>query len=463
MALKESTLAELRRIVGAENVLTARVELISYSYDAVPEEAPPEAVVRPVTTEEVVAIIRLANEERFAVYRRGAGTGLAGGSVPLRGGVALDLTRMNRLLGIHRADLYAEVEPGMVNADFAAAVAKEGLLYPPDPASQAASTLGGNVATNAGGLRGLKYGVTRNYVLGMEAVSGAGEVFTTGARTVKSVAGYNLTGLLVGSEGTLAVLTSLRLRLVPAPARESSMQAVFAEASRAAATVAAIVDAGIIPSTLEYLDNFVINTVEDFRPGGLPRDAAAVLLIQGDGPAGAVEEESRRVEEICRANGAAEVRVARTAEETERVWAARRSAIPSMARVRPTLLLQDVTVPRSRFAELIAEVTRLAQKNGVTVGNLGHAGDGNLHPTFLFDEADAEEAARVERSIEEMCAATLKMGGTLSGEHGIGFKKSRFLPQEVPPAALELMRRIKRDFDPQGILNPGKIFIPEKT
>jgi glycolate oxidase len=454
--------AKLREIVGAAHFLDSLEDRISYSYDATLYEAMPEAVVYPGTAEEIAAILRLANEERFAVTPRGAGTGLSGGSIPAAGGLAMVLTRLNRIVEISTDDLYAAVEPGVITADLATAAAKHGLLYPPDPASQTVSTMGGNVAENAGGLRGLKYGVTKHYVLALDVVTPQGEILHTGAVTVKCVTGYDLTQLMVGSEGTLGVVTRIWCKLVPMPEHKESMLATFDDMDDAARSVAAIIRSGVIPATLEFLDHVTINAVEDFKKIGLPRQAEAILLIETDGQKSAAQAEAEKVMAVCRENHARTIQKATDETERTQLWQARRGALSSLARVRPNTILEDATVPRSRVPDMVRGVREIAERNRVMIGNFGHAGDGNLHPTLLTDVRDKEEYARAEKAIEEIFELALSLGGTLSGEHGIGTAKAPYLKREVGPVGIHVMRSIKRALDPNNILNPGKMNLEEQ-
>ncbi|MEE8402255.1 MAG: FAD-linked oxidase C-terminal domain-containing protein [Candidatus Hydrothermarchaeaceae archaeon] len=449
---------KLEDIVGKENVLTSKEERICYSYDAQIEEALPDAVVIPENTEQISEILKLANREGIPVVPRGSGTGLSGGSVPVKGGIVLLLKKLNKIIEIDRDNLLAVVEPGVVTGELFNRVDELGLMYPPYPSSYKTSTIGGNVATNAGGLRGLKYGVTKDYVLALEVVSPTGEILKTGSRTVKSVTGYDLTRLIVGSEGTLGIITSITLKLLPKPELMRSMFAVFDDITQAAKTVTQIVNAGVIPSTLEIMDNTTINAVEDFKKIGMPKDADAVLIIETDGIKEAAEKEAERVMEICKENGAISIKIAKGETERKNIWEARASALPALARIRPTTILEDATVPRSKITEMITAVQEIAEKYQIKIGTFGHAGDGNLHPTILTDEKDAEEMERVENAIEEIFKKTLSLGGTLTGEHGIGVSKARFLKLETGDEALEIMKGIKRTIDPNNILNPGKIF-----
>jgi glycolate oxidase len=366
---------------------------------------------------------------------------------------------MNRVLEIDEENLTATVEPGVITDKLQAAVAATGLLYAPDPASSSVSTMGGNVAENAGGLRGLKYGVTGDYVLGLEAVLPTGEVITTGGKCFKDVAGYDLTSLLVGSEGTLGVVTQIVVRLIPPPEAKRTMLALYAQVEDAARSVSAIIAARVTPSTLEILDGTAIKYVEEHKGLGLPPGLGAMLLLEVDGPSMTVGREASRVAEICRGHGASEVTLANSEQEAIQLREARKSALPALARVRPTTILEDVTVPRSQIAPMVKSVNDIAQRYGLRIAIFGHAGDGNLHPTCMTDERDQEEMVRVKAGLREIFAAALQLGGTISGEHGIGLKKRPFLAQAVGQGRLDAMIRIKRTLDPNGILNPGKIFM----
>ncbi len=451
-------LKEFQNLLGTENVLSDQADLLTYSYDAaVLDTAQPAVVLRPSRAEQLGPLVRLCNEAGLPLTVRGSGTNLSGGTIPKSGGAVLLTNALNRILEINSADMFARVEPGVVTAKFAAAVAAQALFYPPDPGSQAVSTLGGNVAENAGGLRGLKYGVTRDYVMGLSFYDVEGGLVKAGARTVKCVTGYNLGGLMVGSEGTLGLISEITLKLVPPPQAARAMLAVFDAVDAASQAVAAIIAAHIVPATLEFMDNFTIRAVEDFAQAGLPTEAAALLLIEVDGHPAQVAEEAARVEEICRANRAKSVQVAQDAAQRDKVWEARRAALSALARVRPTTVLEDATVPRSRIPEMVRAMEEIGRRLNLTIGTFGHAGDGNLHPTICCDKRDAEEWRRVEQAVEEIFAKALELGGTLSGEHGIGLAKSRFLVQETSAATIRWSRRLKAALDPKGILNPGKI------
>jgi len=455
--LTPSALGQLVSIVGSEHVLTSDEDRLCYSYDGQMVEHAPDAVVRPADAEQISRVMVLANEERFAVVPRGGGTGLSGGSVAACGGIVLDLTRMNRIIEVDPGNMHAIVEPGVITSDLFIEAEKHGLLYPPDPGSMKVSTLGGNVAENAGGLRAGKYGVTRNYLMQLKAVAPTGEQFQSGSRTRKWVAGYDLVSLLCGSEGTLGIVTEISVRLVAMPKFRRSMTATFADAAAAGQAVANTMAAGLVPATLEIIDNFTLRTIEDYAHLGLPVDAGAFVLAEFDGLAeAAVDEEGETAARVLRESGALQIHAAEDAAERERIWQARRTALAALSRARPTSILEDVTVPLPKLSSMIERVQVIARENSLTIGTFGHAGDGNLHPTILTDERDAEEMVRVERAIEQLISAALELDGTISGEHGVGFSKAPFLAQEVGEGSMEVMRRIKRSLDPNNVLNPGK-------
>lgn len=444
--------------MGKDNVLTDKADLVTYSYDAaVLEQSIPGIVLRPTTGEAMGKAVAVCNENKLPLTVRGAGTNLSGGTIPYPGGVVILTNALNNILELNEADMYARVQPGVITAKLAAAAEKKGLFYPPDPGSQAVSTLGGNVAENAGGLRGLKYGVTRDYVMGLEFFDVNGELVKTGSRTVKCVTGYNLTGLMVGSEGTLGVINEIILKLIPLPAHRKSMIAIFNNIDHASETVAAIIANRILPATLEFMDNFTIRAVESFSKAGLPLDAAALLLIEVDGHPVHVEEDAQKVETICKQFGASDIKVAQNAIERDKVWEARRSALSALAKLRPTVVLEDATVPRSQIPNMIRAIQQISKDFNLSIGTFGHAGDGNLHPTILTDRRDHHEWHRVEAAIEAIFDKALSLGGTLSGEHGIGRAKSRFLAKETGKNSIIFSKRIKLALDPNNILNPGNL------
>jgi glycolate oxidase len=456
--LSDAARRELQALLGSDGALTADADLQAYAYDGTFLERRPEIVTLPKTTEDVAAILRLASRERIPVVTRGAGSGLAGGSVPLSGGIALVTTRMNRILELDPVNMLIRVQPGVVTSAIHAEALAHGLFYPPDPASQRQSTIGGNTATCAGGPHGLKYGVTKDYVLGLEAVTADGRILRTGGKMIKNVTGYNLTQLLVGSEGTLAVITEILIRLLPKPRATRTAMAVFPEIDDAAHMITIILNAGIIPATIEIMDQESIRCVEEWQHAGLPVDAGAILLIELDGEPAAIEVELADTAKLCRERRASEVRVAADAKESAALWSARRSVSASMARIRPTKLGEDISVPRSAIPEALRAVREIAAKYRVKIAVYGHISDGNLHPNLLFDRHDAEEVDRVNRAAAEIFEATIRLGGTLSGEHGIGALKKEFLTAALDPVELELMHTVKVALDPLGILNPGKMF-----
>ncbi|MEX1275425.1 MAG: FAD-linked oxidase C-terminal domain-containing protein [Bacteroidota bacterium] len=457
--IPSATVEKLRAIVGRENYLDSPEDKLAYSYDGTPLlKQLPDAAIVPRSVDHISKILKLANEDGFAVVPRGSGTGLSGGSLPVENCVVLLMNHWNRILEIDQQNLTVWCEPGVITGNLHAAVEALGFLYPPDPGSAAICSIGGNVAENAGGLRGLKYGVTKNYVQGMEVVLPNGDVIVTGGKSMKDVAGYSLKDFMIGSEGTLGVLTRVLLRLIPKPQTSKTMLAFYDKLSDSAETVSDIIASKITPAALEFLDNTTIRCVEDYAHLGLPTSAAALLLIEVDGRKAEVEEDAAIIVELCRKHDAAEVRVAANDQEAARLRMARKGAFSSLARVRPTTILEDVTVPRSEVAPILEKINLIARQNDVMIGNFGHAGDGNLHPTCLTDERDAKEIRRVEKAIEEIFLQSVKFGGTISGEHGIGLAKRRFLEMTTSEPAIEMMRKIKASLDPNGVLNPGKIF-----
>ncbi len=459
MPLAENLLGELRRFVGQPNVLTSPEDLIPYSFDGTAAmQRMAGCVVFANTTAQVAAVLKLANETKTAVVTRGSGTGLSGGSVPSADCIVLCTVKMDKILELDRANLTMLVKPGVTTLAIADAATAANLFYPPDPGSMKISTIGGNVAENSGGLRGLKYGVTRNYIMGLEVVLPNGEVMWLGNKCVKDVAGYSLKDVFIGSEGTLGVITKVLLRLIPKPQAKKTMVATYAQMDQAAETVSAIIAAQIIPCTLEFLDRMTIHCVEDYAKIGLPLDCEALLLMETDGHPAVVAEEAAQMEEIARKHGALEVRVAKDEAEATKLASARRSAFSALARVAPTTILEDATVPRSELAKMIRFVEATAKKYQLRIGTFGHMGDGNLHPTFLTDERNKEEMHRVEEAFKEIFDEAIRLGGTITGEHGVGLAKKSFLPKFAGDAQMRVMRELRRALDPHGILNPGKMF-----
>ncbi len=447
----------VKDIVGAENYSDSLIDLVTYSYDASDHDHRPEAAAWPTTTDQVAAILRLANASRFPVTPRGAGTSLAGGVVPAQGGLVLDLVRMNRILAVNIVDRQVVVEPGVVYADLQKLLAPQGFCFPPDPASGKVCTIGGNVATNAGGIRGAKYGVTRDYVLALEVVLPDGRVTRTGSRCMKSVSGFDLTRLFVGSEGVLGVITEITLKISPKPLASRTCQASFATLDEAGRAVTAIMHSGVVPSVLEIMDQNTIRVLREKGGMDLP-PVNAMLLVETDGyTAGEADYQMDRVLEIFRQGGAQTIDMAQSADQVEALWAARRKAGSTAGQLRPYNLSEDVTVPMSQLPALLTGIAGIVEGYGLPFVVFGHAGDGNLHPKIMYDRRDPEQVTNVHKAADEIFALTCSLGGTLTGEHGVGLAKAPYMHLEHDANALELMRSIKRLLDPNNILNPGKM------
>jgi glycolate oxidase len=440
-------------------VLTSAEDIVPYSFDGTAAlKQRPGAVVFPLTAEEVAGCVRLARKCSVPVVTRGSGTGLSGGSVPLDGCLVICLVKMDKLIEVDEKNLTLRAQSGVITKEIDDAAAKVGLFYPPDPGSMKISTIGGNVAENSGGLRGLKYGVTRDYVMGIEVVLPDGTLTFLGNKCVKDVAGYSMKDLFIGSEGTLGIITEVILKVLPRPKARKTMLALYDSMDAAAKTISAIIAAKIIPCTLEFLDRVTVQCVEDYAKIGLPTDVEALVLMETDGHPVVVEEEAAQMMALAKANGAHDVRAAADEAEGAKLAAARRNAFSALARVRPTTILEDVTVPRSELATMVAFIDSVAKKHNLQIGTFGHLGDGNLHPTFLTNERDREEMHRIEVALEEIVEETIRLGGTVTGEHGVGLAKKAFLKRQLGEGSYELMRSIKQALDPQGLLNPGKIF-----
>lgn len=456
--LSKNIITELTNIVGKENISTGMEDRICYSYDATNQKFLPDAVVFPKSAEEISLILKLANKEVFPVIPRGAGSGFSGGSLPVEGGVVVSLERMNKILKIDADNLIAIVEPGVVTGDLQEEVGKLGLFYPPDPSSLKFCTIGGNVAECAGGPRAVKYGVTKDYVLGLEVVLPTGEIINTGTQTIKGVVGYDLTKLMVGSEGTLGIVTKIILKLLPLPEATKTMLAVFSDMRDAAATVSRIISSRIIPSTLEFMDKNSISCVDDYVSMGLPADVDALLLIEVDGAKELIEKQAEGIKKICLDNSAREVRIAVDKREVKQLWQIRRAISPSLAKLKPNKINEDIVVPRSKIPDAIIGVKEIAKKYNFTNANFGHAGDGNIHVNIMIDKSDKAEFERAEKAVKEIFELVLGLGGTISGEHGIGISKMPYIGMELSRPAIDVMKKIKQVLDPKGILNPGKIF-----
>lgn len=458
-ASKPEVLEKLRQIVGAENVVVDPDRVEAYGADAVKEKFPPEAVAFPESTAEMSAILKLANEVVFPVTARGGGVGYTGGAVPVDGGIVIGTDRMNRIIEINVDDLYAICQPGITTFELQSAAAKHGLLFPPDPASYKDSFIGGNIAENAGGMRTPKYGVTKHYVLGLEVVTATGEVIRTGGKTVKNVVGFDLTGLMCGSEGMLGIITEATLRLLPMPEATSTVRANFYSMAEACRVLTKFTPEGLLPMAMEVIDKYCIEAVEGNFAFGLSKDANAILLVAVDGSREEVEKNARLIERIIGENGGFDVIRAKDAAEEDKLWDVRRAISPSLMKYGTLKINEDVVVPRSRVPELVARIEEIAQQNNTFVANFGHAGDGNIHVNFVVNGENADEITRARKCVAETFALSVKLGGTISGEHGIGYVKAPYMDYAIDRPTLEIMKAIKNAFDPKGILNPGKMFV----
>ncbi len=451
--------AKLIALVGSDVVRSDAVSLQAYSRDATPMfEGLPEVIVAPRNTEEVSKIVKFAHDTKTPIIARGAGSNLCAATVPLNGGIVMSMNNMNKVLEVSKSEMIAVVQPGVTNLALDQLVEKEGLRFVPDPGSRNVSTIGGNVATSAGGLRGLKYGTTRNYILGLEAVLGTGEIIRTGGRLVKDVAGYDVTRLLVGSEGTLAVFTEITVALAPRPEASKYGVAYFEDLAAAAGAVEKIITSGILPATLEFLDNTCLVAVEDFAHLGLDTKAGALLLFGDDGDAISIEQSVSKMADIAKSSsGCRGVTLAADVAAAEALLYARRCSLPALARLSSLSILEDIAVPRKVMAEVVTRIEAIGKKHGLRIGTFGHAGDGNLHPTIVLDKDNPLEVVAAELALAEIFALPLEFGGSITGEHGVGSAKLPYLEGKIGPVNMELQRNIKKVFDPAGILNPGRI------
>jgi len=456
--LEHAIIQELTQIVGNDNILTEKQDLICYGYDATQMEYLPDAVVHPANPEEVSAVLKLANRNGIPVFPRGAGSGFTGGAIPKAGGIALVVTRMNRILRIDTENLIAEVEPGVVTEQFQIAVEKLGLFYPPDPASLKFSTLGGNVAENAGGPRCVKYGVTRDFVMGLEVVLPTGEIIRTGTETYKAVVGYDMTRLLCGSEGTLGVITKIIFKLLPLPEAKKTMLTIFDSIDGAARAVSTIIGNKIIPTTLEFMDHATLQCVEKRFNLGIPVEGRAVLLIEVDGDKDLIEKQATRIHELIKPLGLVQFRAAKDDAESAELWRVRRLVSPSLRDVNPDKYNEDIVVPRSKVPDVIRTIEKIQQKYDIPIVNFGHAGDGNIHVNVMIDKSVPGMDAKAHEAIKEVFQAALDLNGTMSGEHGVGLAKAPYIELELSPQQIATMKSIKHALDPNNILNPGKMF-----
>jgi len=450
---------EITRIVGHEHLVIAQDAMVEYAFDGTGPEYMPDAVAFPASNEEISHILKLATKEGFPVIPRGAGSGMSGGALPVEGGLVLAMNRFDQILSIDQDNLICRVEPGVITADLQDAVEAVGLFYPPDPASRDISTIGGNVAECAGGLRAVKYGVTRDYVLGLTIVLPTGEIMKTGVETMKGVAGYDLTRLITGSEGTLAVVTAIILRLIPKPEAKKTMIAFFPDVSSAVRTVSDIIMKKIIPTILEFIDRVCLDCVKEEMDISIPDGALGMLLIEVDGDEASVKQDAEKIRDLCKKGGSLRFESASNSQEAERLWEARRNVSPSLLTLRPHKISEDIVVPRSRMPELFDYLGELSHRYGLPVPAFGHAGDGNIHVNIMLDKNDPKELENAHTLVQSLFERLIHLGGTISGEHGIGITKSSYLEMEIPRQGIDLMRRIKKAFDPEGVLNPGKIFI----
>lgn len=450
---------KLIAIVSKENFDDAKTERLVYSYDSTPNlQAMPDAVVSPRNTSEVSEIVKICNEYKVPIVPRGSGTNLCGGTCPTEGGVVILFKHMNKIIDLDQENLTITVQPGVICLDVANTASAKGLFYPPDPGSMKIATIGGAISENSGGLRGLKYGVTRDYVIGLEVVMPNGDIINTGGKLAKDVAGYDLTRLMVGSEGTLGIITKAILKLIPMPETKKTMLALYQDLEAAARTVSKIIANKIIPITLEFLDQPTIKVVEDYSQIGLPTDVKAVLLIEQDGSPEVVDRDIEKIIKVCEQEGAVSVQVASSEEEALALAAARRTALSALARLKPTTVLEDATVPRSELAKMVNAINKIADKYNLQICTFGHAGDGNLHPTCPTDARNHEEMERVEMAFAEIFEKAVELGGTITGEHGVGVMKAPYLELKLGKEGIAVMKTIKLALDPNNIMNPGKVF-----
>jgi len=450
--MKNKIVEELKEILGKEKVKVELEDLISHSYDGYIKESLPDAVVFPETTDDVVKVVKLANKENFYITPRGSGSNLCGGSVPKKGGIVLSFTKMNKTIEINKENRYAILQPGKILDELQSEIDEVGLFYPVDLGSSRIATIGGSVALNSGGMRAIKYGVTRDYILGLKVVLANGEIINTGVLAKKNVVGYDLTSLICGSEGTLGIITEVIVRLIVKPSYRKVILNHYSTINDACNTVVEVLKRSI-PSAIEIMDNLVINAVEDFLRIGLLRDAGALLLIELDGNELQVEEDAKIILEICKNNKSIKTEISKNVAETEKLWLARKSSFGSMARYKPICIAEDITVPVTYLKDVMSRLYELTKKHEVLFGLISHAGDGNLHPHFLLDKKEDEQ--KVDIIMEEIMPYIVSIGGTISGEHGVGIGKKKFLNMQLKNSEIAIMKEIKKLFDPKGIINPG--------
>ncbi|MCM3675471.1 FAD-binding protein [Peribacillus simplex] len=459
--MEKEALDDLSQVIPGDRMFLDLSERYCYSYDASFGEYLPEIVIQPKNAGEISEVVKLANTHKIPVYPRGSGTSLSGGPLPVKGGMVLDMTLLRDKLIIDRENMLAIVSPGVITANIHKKAEEAGLFYPPDPSSSNVATIGGNLLENSSGPKGLKYGTTKEYVIGLEVVTPTGEIIRTGGKTVKNVTGYDLTRLIVGSEGTLGIVTEAIIRLIPKPLAKQTFVAHFNHLIDSGHAITSILSSGILPSALELMDNACIRAVESYRPSGLPLQVEAILIIEIDGHPLAIEEEINKCADLCRAEGASYVKIAETEEERQTIWSARKLVSPAITQMGPTKISEDATVPRSQIPAMMERLNNIREKYGLNLVVFGHAGDGNLHPNIITDKRNITEMKKVELAVSEIFEAAIELGGTLSGEHGIGTLKSPYMEMELGITGVNMMKKIKEAWDPNNILNPGKIF-PDK-
>ncbi len=458
MGLSSSVYKRFAKIVQEPYITQEKEDLLCYSYDAAGTSFLPDAIVFPGSETEISKILKLATQENLIVVPRGTGSGMTGGAVPVKGGLVLVTTRMNRILEIDENNFLARVQPGVIVADIHKSVEKTGLFYPPDPASSSVCTIGGNVGECAGGPRAVKYGVTRDYVLGLRAVLPSGEVIKTGVSTAKGVAGYDLTRLIVGSEGTLAIVTEIILRLLPKPEIVKTMAVFFDSMNKAARAVSGIMKKTVIPRCVEYLDEASLDLVKGSLSFNIPENTKSLLIIELDGSGDSVEKDTENITELCLSYTALDVKVAQDQSDANTLWEARKALSPALYKIANNKINEDIVVPIDKIPEMVQITQNIQKTSGLKVVSFGHAGDGNIHCNIMYNKTDKAETKKAEKAVDELFEATLSLGGSITGEHGVGITKMKYLPHEIGSTQIALMKGIKQVFDPQGILNPGKIF-----
>jgi len=458
MAISQRLFYQLKKITGSDHISKEHEDLVCYSYDATGQTYLPDVVVFPADSQEVSGILRIAHEKKIPVVPRGSGSGMSGGSLAVKGGIMMNMNRFNRIIQVDRNNFTADVEPGVITGEFHKYVEKQGLFYPPDPASSAFCSLGGNLSECAGGPRAVKYGVTKDYVLGLSAVLPNGDIIRTGVRTAKGVAGYDFTKLIVGSEGTLAVITQMILKLLPLPDKVGTMMAVFHRMSDAACAVSSIIASGLIPRTVEYLDNGAICCAESYAQAGFPVEAGALLIIEVDGTRDQVSHDLKRLNQMCTDLNSSDIKVAENKQEADQIWKVRKAVSPSLYHFGPNKLNEDIVVPISKIPDMVQFIEESAKTSGLKIVTFGHAGDGNIHVNVMYDKQIKQQRLMAEAITEKIFIKTIELGGTITGEHGVGISKQKYIGNELGKTEIQLMKDIKKVFDPNNILNPGKIF-----